>query len=63
MFVDFVIHQFLDDCFVVVDNLPQSHVYPHLTEEVSVTAYLLDQLQLADHVLVILANGDILDVD
>lgn len=63
MLVDLVIHQFLNDYLVVIDNFPQGHVYPHFSEELRVAAYLLDQLELLDHVLVVPTNRNIFNVD
>lgn len=63
MLAYFMIHQFLYDYLVVIDNFPKGHVYSHFPEELCVAAYFLDQLELLDHVLIVSAYRNVFNID
>lgn len=61
--VDLEIDYFFNDGFIIIDDLPDGHIGTHLAEQIGVLTDLLDELQLLDHILVVLTNGDVLDVN
>ena len=61
---DLVIHQLLNNFFILINDLSDSHVDLHLLEDRTLITNFLDNLQLLYHLLMlVVTNRDIFDID